>query len=336
MAGRNETEVYVYQQVVVLFSCALSFFGSVLIIFTYVIWTDLRTTPRKLLMYLSVADLLSAISYSYGVWRVFKSESWDCVAQGAISTFANTSSFFWTVTVAIYLYIYIVKSNQRLADGLVSWFHIISSWGVPFGITAAAVCLHKIGYDASEVSVGWCWISLKASDHVLWMMLTGKIWELLAYLILPVMYVLIKKHIHRAHSALSEYRPILASVRSSDAHTSMADRKMTLIPIIFIALRIWSTIRFLLLLLGSPARQHPMLVTLHGIGNTLQGAANCTLFVLFTQLLRSRLAALLCSCCCWYTAPESPASDYCERPSACAPSARGSRAQDISGPSVNS
>ncbi|XP_048879269.1 G-protein coupled receptor 157 isoform X2 [Brienomyrus brachyistius] len=219
-------------------------------------------------------------------------------------------------------------------------FHLISltqHWGVPFVITVAAVCMHKIGYDASEVSVGWCWISLKASDHVLWMMLTGKIWELLAYLILPVMYVLIKKHIHGAHAALSEYRPILTSVRPSDAHTSMADRKMTLIPIIFIGLRIWSTIRFFLLLLGSPARQHPMLVTLHGIGNTLQGAVNCTLFVLFTQLLRSRLAALLCSCCCcWYTAPVSPASEYCERSSACASSVRGSRAQDISGPSVNS
>ena len=68
------------------------------------------------------------------------------------------------------------------------------------GITVAALCLHKIGYDASEVSVGWCWVSIKAEDHVLWMLLTGKIWELLAYVMLPVLYLLIKHHIHRAVS----------------------------------------------------------------------------------------------------------------------------------------
>ncbi|KAJ8378883.1 hypothetical protein AAFF_G00233170 [Aldrovandia affinis] len=46
--------------------------------------------------------------------------------------------------------------------------------------------------------------------------------------------------------------------------SSIADRKLTFIPIIFFALRIWSTVRFLLLLLDSPVRQNPVLVTLHG------------------------------------------------------------------------
>lgn len=49
----------------------------------------------------------------------------------------------------------------------------------------------------------------------------------------------------------------------SNSVTSMADRKLTLIPIIFIFLRIWSTVRFILMLVDSPARQNPVLVTLH-------------------------------------------------------------------------
>lgn len=77
---------------------------------------------------------------------------------------------------------------------------VCSSWGVPLAITVAAVSLQKIGYDASEVSVGWCWISIEEDDHVMWMLLTGKIWELLAYVILPVLYILIKRHIHKAVS----------------------------------------------------------------------------------------------------------------------------------------
>ncbi|KAB0402949.1 hypothetical protein E2I00_003607, partial [Balaenoptera physalus] len=73
------------------------------------------------------------------------------------------------------------------------------SWGVPLVITVAAVTLKKIGYDASDVSVGWCWIDLEAEDRVLWMLLTGKAWEMLAYVTLPVLYLLIRKHINRAH-----------------------------------------------------------------------------------------------------------------------------------------
>lgn len=292
MAEVNQTEVYVYEQVVILTSCVLSFFGSLLIISTYVSWLDLRTTPRKLLVYLSVSDLLSALSYFYGVCQIFKSDSWDCIAQGAVSTFANTSSFFWTVAIAIYLYVFIVKSSQRQADNLVLYFHLIS-WGVPFAITVAALSLHKIGYDASEVSVGWCWVNIQAEDHVLWMLLTGKIWEFIAYVTLPVLYILIKIHIYRAHAALSEYRPILTSNPVSHSLSSIADRKLTLIPIIFIMLRVWSTVRFLLLLTSSPAGHNPVLVTLHGIGNTFQGAANCIMFVLFTPSIRSRLIALL-------------------------------------------
>ncbi|KAJ8391955.1 hypothetical protein AAFF_G00084260 [Aldrovandia affinis] len=98
------------------------------------------------------------------------------------------------------------------------------------------------------------------------------------------------------HAALSEYRPILANSSLFQSRSSMADRKMTLIPIIFIALRIWSTLRFLLMLTDSPARQSPLLVTLHGIGNTFQGAANCIMFVLFTKPVRSRLAGVCCCC----------------------------------------
>lgn len=64
------------------------------------------------------------------------------------------------------------------------------------------------------------------------------------------------------HAALSEYRPILAN-RPQSSFFSMADMKLTLIPIIFIILRIWSTVRFVLLLADSPVRQNPVLVTLH-------------------------------------------------------------------------
>uniref|UniRef100_A0A673TDX4 G protein-coupled receptor 157 n=1 Tax=Suricata suricatta TaxID=37032 RepID=A0A673TDX4_SURSU len=163
------------------------------------------------------------------------------------------------------------------------------SWGVPLAITVAAVALKKIGYDASDVSVGWCWIDLEAEDRVLWMLLTGKLWEMLAYVTLPVLYFLIRKHINRAHEALSEYRPIVSEEHRLGRHASAADKKLVLIPLIFICLRVWSTVRFVLTLCGSPAVRWPVLVVLHGIGNTFQGGANCIMFVLCTRAVRARL-----------------------------------------------
>lgn len=37
-------------------------------------------------------------------------------------------------------------------------------------------------------------------------------------------------------------------------------------------------------------------VTLQGIGNTSQGAANCVMFVLLTRPIRTRLCATFCCC----------------------------------------
>ncbi|CAO2590084.1 G-protein coupled receptor 157 [Lemmus lemmus] len=287
-----------WERAVVLLSCVLSALGSGLLVATHALWPDLRSRARRLLLFLSLADLLSAASYFYGVLQDFAGPSWDCVLQGALSTFANTSSFFWTVAIALYLYLSIVRDARGPNTDHLLWaFHLIS-WGVPLAITVAAVSLKKIGYDASDVSVGWCWVNLEAEDRVMWMLLTGKLWEMLAYVLLPLLYLLVRKHINRAHQALSEYRPICEGrqlQRGSSA--SMADKKLILIPLLFICLRVWSTVRFVLTLCGSPAVKAPVLVVLHGVGNTFQGGANCIMFALCTRAVRTRLLSLFCCRC---------------------------------------
>ncbi|XP_020637648.3 G-protein coupled receptor 157 isoform X1 [Pogona vitticeps] len=286
------TPLLPWERLAVLLSSALSGLGCVLLAGTHARWPELRTRPRQLLLWLSLADLLSAAAYFYGALRDFGATSWDCVAQGALSTFANTSSFFWTVAIALYLYLSIVRGAPG-SPALLGLFHAVS-WGVPLLITVAAVSLKKIGYDASDVSVGWCWVDINAEDRVLWMLLAGKMWEILAYVTLPIFYILIKKHINRAHAALSEYRPLLSRTPDFYPRTSVADKKLVLIPVIFIFLRIWSTVRFVLTLCGSLAVQNPILVVLHGIGNTFQGGANCIMFVFCTRVVRNKLLSSLC------------------------------------------
>ena len=54
------------------------------------------------------------------------------------------------------------------------------------------------------------------------MLLTGKIWEFLAYITLPILYVLIKRHIYRAvriwFTLLSQYVLSLATSGSESLH----------------------------------------------------------------------------------------------------------------------
>lgn len=120
------TELVPSERAVVLLSCALSALGSGLLVATHALWPDLRSRARRLLLFLSLADLLSAASYFYGVLQDFEGPSWDCVLQGALSTFANTSSFFWTVAIALYLYLSIVRTSRGPGDGRLLWaFHVV-------------------------------------------------------------------------------------------------------------------------------------------------------------------------------------------------------------------
>lgn len=120
------TELVPSERALVLLSCVLSALGSSLLVATHALWPDLRSRARRLLLFLSLADLLSAASYFYGVLQDFSGPSWDCVLQGALSTFANTSSFFWTVAIALYLYLSIVRALRGPRAGHLLWaFHIV-------------------------------------------------------------------------------------------------------------------------------------------------------------------------------------------------------------------
>lgn len=132
------TQLLVPERAVVLVSCVLSALGSSLLLCTHALCPELRTRPRQLLLYLSLADLLSALSYFYGVLQDFDRTSWDCVLQGALSTFSNTSSFFWTMAIALYLYITIVRGSPT-GSGLLCCFHAVR-WVLPPAPAQHEVC----------------------------------------------------------------------------------------------------------------------------------------------------------------------------------------------------
>ena len=183
-------------KVVSITAASLSIVGTMVIISTFVMWPDLRTTSRKIVVFISVGDFLVAASNITG--ELNKSLS-VCRIQAAIGIFAVLPSFFWTVYLSFYFYLTICRKIAVESENRFMMFFHITAWGIPLIIAVLAVILKGAGHSGDFVSSGWCWIS----DHqscwkvVLWMFVAGKGWELLAYISITAFYVLVKLHIRR-------------------------------------------------------------------------------------------------------------------------------------------
>ncbi|XP_071944385.1 G-protein coupled receptor 157-like [Antedon mediterranea] len=267
-------------------SCILSAIGSILIILTFIIWRDLRTKTRELLVYLSVTTFFVSVSYAYGIIEDFHSNPMGCTVQSAITTFSETSSFFWTVAIAMYLYALVAQSSQVVMNRLVWLFHFVC-WGVPLITVIVAVSFGALGYDDSYTSVGWCWVDLDVKHRIMWMLLVGKMWEIASYFILPLLYILIKRKFKRFVSDQNQVT-VISNQGLVTTVTLKIDVKLTFIPIVFLVLHIWSTVRFVLTVYDCNAVSNPILILLHGIGNSFQGAANCIMFCLCNNKIRHR------------------------------------------------
>ena len=162
---------------------SLSIFGSLTIILTYFIFEDLQTTTRKFLVYISFADFFTVFPYLIEAWVVHRTSKTNCIVQSFVTTTAVIWSFFWTSSLAIYLYIVIVRKKQDLADKLMPYFHVVN-WGLPLALIGTALYCNKLGKEGSHDSGGWCWIKVEGSKKPIgWMLACGKLWEILSYFI---------------------------------------------------------------------------------------------------------------------------------------------------------
>ena len=194
-------------KIVVTLSAVLSLCGTSVIIGTFIAWEDFRSISRKILVYISMADFLVAGGNLFGFWirqAQLSSES-DilhklCEGQSFVTSIATLWSFFWTGFLAIFLYMVVVKKQRRIAETYMKIFHFFA-WGIPLVIGTAALALHKLGtHPDLRYTSGWCWIhpsNLTPSERGVWMWLSGKIWEIVAYVLIFVFYFTLKCHIRK-------------------------------------------------------------------------------------------------------------------------------------------
>ena len=146
----------------------LSVSGSSLIIFTYAALKNLRTVAREILVQLSIADMIVALSHLVGVLvnlprfvpkpcetpeQVVENDTdrvrdIACEVQGGATMFGTLSSFLWTIAVAVYLLTIIVFERQQFGQWMRCTFYPIC-WGIPLSLTVWFGLDHYLGFEES-------------------------------------------------------------------------------------------------------------------------------------------------------------------------------------------
>uniref|UniRef100_A0A6B2LB81 G-protein coupled receptors family 2 profile 2 domain-containing protein n=1 Tax=Arcella intermedia TaxID=1963864 RepID=A0A6B2LB81_9EUKA len=280
-------------------SCSLSMVGSLMILLTYVAWEDMRSTVRRMLVFLSLGDFFVALGNLFGVVYDIhaNSKSVYCKIQSFITTGFSMYTFLWTMFIGIYMLLIITK-RKRTAMKLIPLFHLITLF-VPLIIVCVAMAYGALGYSMQSGTRDWCWIS----DHYMiyqphfeqpltsilfWQIVAGKGIEIFAYIVTPIVYLFSRRELgtNESSSLFMDYQ--ILTIQD-------IDRKLILIPLIFFGARVWGTIRFLGVSTGlTVIKCQFWLAVLQGFGDSAQGFFNAILFVALTRKIRDKFKLLLC------------------------------------------
>ena len=206
--------------IISLVSSSLSIISSLCIIVTYFIWPDIRSVSRQIIVFLSLADLFTALGYVIGSANHLQYEGNNtggvngschtftrvCVLQSSITSWSSMASFWWTSILAFHLYITLVKGHVTLSGRLLPLYYLLA-WVTPTIVVMALLWSDQLGYSHVAVST-WCFIRQQSREQqTILILVGGKLWEMLTYLIILILYPLTKLHIRREVSIFNMIIP---------------------------------------------------------------------------------------------------------------------------------
>ena len=204
--------------VVSLISSSLSIISSLCIIVTFFIWPEIRSVSRQIIVFLSLADLFTALGYLIGSSNHLHYDKSNatgaeceqftrvCVVQSSITSWSSIASFWWTSILGFHLYITLVKGRMGLSGRILPLYYLLA-WVTPIIVVIALLWTNQLGYSPVAVST-WCFIRQRSRDHkfleIIMILLGGKLWEVIAYFAVVVFYSLTKLHIRHEVSVVLE------------------------------------------------------------------------------------------------------------------------------------
>eukprot|EP00750_Incisomonas_marina_P012331 INCI16729.2.p2 GENE.INCI16729.2~~INCI16729.2.p2 ORF type:complete len:281 (-),score=21.97 INCI16729.2:21-863(-) len=163
---------------------ALSCFGAAFIIITFSVFKELHVPSLKLVMYLSVTDFLTSITYILSSVPNHDPDTCErypmCFVQAGLTEFAEMASFFWVGCIAFNIYaIAVLRMNERRVNLQHMYYHIFS-WGVP-------VILTIIGYvgDYYGPAGSWCWVE---AQHFVARIMLLYLWLIALLVVITYLY----------------------------------------------------------------------------------------------------------------------------------------------------
>ena len=129
---------------VTVLSCCMSVIGTLFIMYTYIRLSGIRDDTRRLLLFLSLADLMTAggilmiplshLNYTPpipGQKTHEKHITNVCKAQSFVTTFSSMASFFWTFVIALQITSDWLSNLNSVQRRFVFGISHLICWGVP-------------------------------------------------------------------------------------------------------------------------------------------------------------------------------------------------------------
>jgi len=280
---------YTAEDIAVVVTCSLSIVGSVFIVISFALFKDFQSSQsRRLLVILSLCDLLTAIAYLMRIGKMPDPgiDTTRCHVQSALNIFANQASFFWTDFIALFVFLS-RKYGMKVASRFIPYFHIIS-WGLPLISVTFVMGFGAWGYDGGKATADWCWIKADASSY--WHVIAGKGVEWSSCILITIIYILVFLDLRKAAD-----QQLLLTHRGGTTW-KITEKKLLAIPVVFIILRLPGTIRTIYEMKNSTGLISMPWPVLQAIGDSGQGFANGLIFGLFTEKVRSYYYKLLNRC----------------------------------------
>lgn len=290
-------------------SSCLSILGALLIFVTFFTIREIQNFTRKLLVYLTFADLLTAIGNLVAVVRYAHIHGDDdivkenctsvetteleniCVGQSFLTTFSNLSSFLWTVIIAIYLWSSVVlKTRKTEVYHMHVLYHVIA-WIIPFIIVL--ILLHKdyLGEDYCFGTGVWCGIksNLPKDEIEKWMYIADIAWQISCYLIACILYIHLKFYLKLYYRG-SKLADVAKRLRNEDEN-------FVFVWMIIYLLKLWGFTRFFITtyadsdILNKSTMKNFLnfLLIMQSYGASGQAFWNCILFCFLDKTVRKNM-----------------------------------------------
>lgn len=292
--------------------CPISMAFAGWIIVTYLVFKNLRTVARQLLVNLSIADILVPGSHLLGAFlnyeRFYTMPSLNstddplCVTQGAVTMYGSIASFLWTMSIAVYFLLLTLSVRKKTRKWMVVLMYVVS-WGIPLLFVIITAAMKQFGFQYTGGSVGCYTLDLinSTSETIVIELVSYEIWVYLAYILLPILYLIVFYRIRCSKTSITQNSNILAATKT--------DIKLLLVPISFLLLRIWTTITDIFVFYNNDNHKKmsdfpcdnasAVLLFLQTIGLNSQGTVNAILFCLLTKQVRMtwfKAIGGLCKC----------------------------------------